>query len=962
MLDEADPIAGMFFLQSLNDPNTCRAIAESTENVVATGMAFLASSDGILVTCAHVIAAMRARPGDEVVVHSSVVPVSVKATVLSEKWIGPMPNEDGYPEYVFYPGFRDKSPDVFKEDVALLRLDPNSAGWHKAGIYGVAHGQNHLVRKVPCEKTPLETFYKYVRVLPLAAPGYRRESFAPLSSWLTEWTVCQYGLRLATSNFMACELGRNQYNAVLLQAPQIREGVSGSPLWDTERQRVVGMVRETLGKSMPGHARATDARFLATLSGVRLRVDSKFQQFYSGLRAGAAAPPETNFADAGLDTETPFIEPRLSLFRLEDPLAQEERLPPVGARSAIPAIIANSPMSLLVGRAGCGKTTLLYRTALWCIDQHWQIGNQPLVPIIIKATDLIGHKESLLGLLRRLRTRNGLHLDESSILSSLEQNDAAVLLLVDGLDEVRAEHQKFAMQRLNELIKPGAKADDLADTRARPLVRHVMATSRPLSGNLLDEQGRTRHGHQMFEIELFDRNEVNGLAEAYFADAEDNKNFLFALGSIGWYRDKPTPLQVRLAADVYRETGALPQHVRSLTSKLVDLRIAKCSTAVSLFVEGPAAYLNVYCREIGWILEFLASCPASGETVTLSDVIKQLRELYNNGNAPEWLNDPSGVAAFIRTEGARQTGLFWFSDVDGDDSPNLTWFHLTIKELLLARWHRRHLLLHPDAVRRCFKVRIGDEVELHLLSILEEEGHSDLVSLVLRDWMHDIEDSSFRPSKKAVYALGAGIDACGKLRGALVRKLLHVVLCEFNRSYLCRQLYSDQSLPDLLRLVKSPKLREDVLEAFTARFQLRKLRNTPHGIRPVVQVTEREARLLDEVALWAALGARFSLLDTRPDKAGESAVAPTPGQAPTEMQFLHYGQENCMPGNATTVILRDRDDLSHTIHFDSRHFVEELTLAARALPEHSGLDLVALVAQIALRAEGRLRERRPPLR
>jgi len=960
MLDHQDPLAGIFFLQDKSDVVTRNAIAQSRGPVVATGMGFLLSQEGLVATCTHVIVAMGAKPGDKVTLHSAIVPVSLEATVLPDRWVGPEPGPRGYPEYDFYPGLMDKGLDAYREDVALLQLDL-SAGvtrWHTGGDYGVLHGQAKPVRRFDVSGEPLAAVYEYVRVLPLAAPGYRQQTNTCLAAWMTEWRVCQFELHPAHCAFIACERGRTQYNAVLLSGPDIRPGFSGSPLWDTNRERVVGMVRRKAGQSMPNYARATDARFLAKCAGIRLCVDSKFDQFYTKLHAGAAAPPDTDFAAEGQGADTPFVEPRLSLFRPEDPLAQENRHEAVGAKSLIPDVIAASTMSLLVGRAGSGKTTLLYRIAQWCIDEHWEVGNRPLVPVVIKATDLVGLKETLLGLLARLRTRNGLNLDEISILESLEQNDAAVLLLVDGLDEVRSEYQKFAMQRLAEFIRPSGKRAAANDADASRLVHHIIATSRPAAAHQVDAQGRTRHGYQMFELELFDRWQVNDLAAAYFPEQETSDAFLAALNQVGWYREKPTPLQVRLAADLYRETRALPRHARSLTSQIVDLRIAKCAMTRTLLDDGPAVYLDVYCKEVGWMLEFLASCGAMGDEVTLNGVGEQLRRLYNEGGTPAWLTDPVGVLAFIRREAARRTGLFWFHGSDAESPPTLHWFHLTIRELLLARWYRRHLPLQRDALRQCFRARIGDEVELHLLSIFEAERHYDLVAMVLREWTTDFDDSSFRPSKKAMYALGAGIDAGGTMRTALVRKLLHIILCEFDRSYLCRQVYSDQSLPNLLTLVKSPELRHDIVNAFSARFQLRRSRNSLHGSRPVVRPTEREARLMDEADLWATLSVQYELHDPRPDKAMAPTAIAVPAPAAPDMQHIRHGRESDMPGNATTVIMRESDVIAHTIHFDSRHFIEKLTAAARALPDHHGLDLVALIVQIALQADGVLREQR----
>ena len=130
---------------------------------------------------------------------------------------------------------------------------------------------------------PLETLFKTCRVLPLGAPGYRPWTQKKLQAWGVKWIRRQFELLPAVNvEFNGCENGEN-FNSVLVRSKEITKGFSGGPLWDTERQMVVGMVRRFIPE-MPDKLRSTDARFIINYASIDRGLDSRLRELYQQIR------------------------------------------------------------------------------------------------------------------------------------------------------------------------------------------------------------------------------------------------------------------------------------------------------------------------------------------------------------------------------------------------------------------------------------------------------------------------------------------------------------------------------------------------------------------------------------------------------------------------------------------------------------------------------------------------------
>ena len=131
-----DPIAGLFFLQS-QERKAIELIERAAEPVVSTGMAFLIHENGLVATCTHVVNAVGSIPGRRVKLYgvSPLLPIVVEAEVLHEGWQGPPYDEkSGFPAFPYRPRFYDNRPELFKQDVAFLQIDPDTAQPHVAQV------------------------------------------------------------------------------------------------------------------------------------------------------------------------------------------------------------------------------------------------------------------------------------------------------------------------------------------------------------------------------------------------------------------------------------------------------------------------------------------------------------------------------------------------------------------------------------------------------------------------------------------------------------------------------------------------------------------------------------------------------------------------------------------------------------------------------------------------------------
>lgn len=144
---------------------------------------------------------------------------------------------------------------------------------------------------------------------------------------------------------------------------------------------------------------------------------------------------------------------------------EEARAPtPVSIEQVVKGEVCGQGLSFLVGPPGAGKTTLLYHLALRMAEQAG--GMQQHVPVVVHAQDLQEHLKGLAGgelhdaerVVGCLRAAVDEELQwpgcgESLRQLALQGREPAVVLLVDGLDEVAERHN--LLKRLGQVRQQG---------------------------------------------------------------------------------------------------------------------------------------------------------------------------------------------------------------------------------------------------------------------------------------------------------------------------------------------------------------------------------------------------------------------------------------------------------------------------------------------------------------------------
>lgn len=926
------PLGGLFFFQDEKSmPDIIRG-----RNAKCTGMAFLIDGNGLIATCAHVILALNKKPGQRVVVHSAVVPISIDADVLLDDWAGPIFGPEGFPETVFFGAAMDERPEVYRHDVALLRLDLSTARWHTGTT---KFGRDRTVRIANMADDPLSVLSDAWRILPLGAPGYRPESRSECWSWWVTWVNYQHELTGVTSTFYGVERNPGQFDAILVSSDKICKGFSGSPIWDPQRQLVIGMVRRLLAPKMPGLVRGTDARFMIRHAKLARSVDARFSELYGLIQRSLQADGvsgemgQSDWGDPSI-----FIEPSVRDWLPYDPLNEVERVPGYPSIKGVFDILQQSARILLQGAAGFGKSTLLSRIADECIRSQWKIEERHLVPLYITASELVSLKVDLYALLERQRACQGSTFTNDSISQCIEENDASILLLVDGLDEIDNTSQKLLMQRLSAIIEPPLSMQSGRSS----FVRHVIVTTRIVNPQAI-EAGKTRLGFRLLELLAFNRAQVVKLVERLFQEHDKRENFLNALSNIGWNRNQPSPLQIRIAAEIYRIEGELLRGERELTLHFIDRRLAYGCTHRALQTRNPPDMFGLhYLPNLSWIIEFLAHASHKKNTLSAEDV----RSLLNgHGLFPDWLSDRGSFINFLFTEVPGLTGLAWFEPEDlhigKDQGQIIHWLHRTFADALLARWLLRNSDRDRTSVRDLFATGWDDAIELNILGILHDEKAHERVQETLEQWLRDAALTSGKSSRKAIYALAAGIDANGSMRHTLIKELLRVVLTEFDKAKLCMELFAVDDLPSPISIAKA--LKPDVAHALMERLHVRITRGRRIvGQKPKVTLSGREAKLFDELDLWTIFGEALDVIDPRKPLADSRQTTLRHMEAQEQKMLLMNPSAIYQSGAITTVTVRDaRGDIS-SFEFDSRYFVRELVELGRKLPQLPSHELLAI--------------------
>ena len=859
------PELGLFFVQS---PYFQPAMDGS-----ASGIAFLISADGLAATCAHVAIVVDALPGDTMSLRgaSHELPIVLDAEVLERGWCGPDPEElraaakaRGVPIATFFASRFDH----MREDLALLRLKLETA-------------RLDLTRVRQSEADASQLLIERARVLPMAAAGYRHASGTPLKAWhvvYTAGTDDRLGPSLSPGDarFRASE--PRLHNAIRFDTKDVRPGYSGSPLWDVQRSRVVGMVRRGIKNAVPDNVLGTAAREIADLADVTLKPDLAAITLLQVLaHAAEYLAPMRHFpmTHALLPKRLHELHVRLAVPR--DPLSEtiQQRRP---ATAELIATACREAVVVLRGSAGAGKSTALLQVARHLLEHEVVADGRRLVPLMIQAVDFRVLGFDLSALLREPTRRADIQgPDEQTLAEALELNDLTLLLLIDGLDELPPPESAKVISYLTS-VKPSSKR-----------VRVIVAT-RPIDLARTDATGRTRQNWPVLEVAHLEDGEVDEFMQSYVPEKTKRSATLQLLTEVHWDRSGPTPLQLTTAAAVLAFSGGLPERAIDLPFALLDhlllngLQEARKVDESRGFAARSASDAELAKPER---LRAVLGAVAHAWFYGASDGADLVRQAARGSDGI--IEDGPGVVAFLQREVQLVGGLLaWV-----DDKP--LWLHRTVAEALAAEHLARIGEVRPEGTATLIQEAVRKSRSFALTTMAaSDRTHSGRVAVARAlDRLLESGGGNYALAYVAVQALGAGIRINDELRRRLVRMLITLLLMPPGMSVgavNCAEVFSTDSVPPPANLAQRPMVRAAIVDQLHERWRQRDPRR--RGSKEPLVVSARDAALLDLLDMWAEIeipvtrppvraawlklgGGTPSIArpSTKQDKASESMVA-----------------------------------------------------------------------------------------
>jgi HEAT repeat protein len=430
-------------------------ICDDTGQTQGTG--FLVT-ETLAVTCAHVVEACGAGPGDRVRVVFHRGGGALQAEVLRDGWREP----DG-------------------DDVAILSLQPEGAPLPE-GVRPARLGSTRA-----CE-------------------GHRMRAlgFPPLGGG--------YDVAWAEGELRGVVPHPRKRPMLQMDAQPIREGMSGAPVLDLETGRVVGMVNEYL-KGAPLEWATTSETLHQVYPEIPLYPPQAVEDYLEDVRRYCAELPYLTLHD---------IRPPRTLDEVYVPLQARPQMrpdrratasscPPEGPLSTSDVMRRRDPPHILIlGEPGAGKSTLLRQLAQRAWDRPHEVGlDAPHLPLLIPLRRLAAQEAgSLEERLRRAVTGELVpkrDLPEDFFTRWPQQTDANWLLLLDGLDEVPAGQRLDLMAWLRRAIPT------LGPVR-------IVVTSRP-SGYSPGELDERTFGH--YDLLPFTPEQARAFASRWFGEGAE---------------------------------------------------------------------------------------------------------------------------------------------------------------------------------------------------------------------------------------------------------------------------------------------------------------------------------------------------------------------------------------------------------------------------------------------------------
>lgn len=822
-LGDDNPELGLFFVQEGNYPQN------PDESSVATGIAFLVGEHGLLVTCSHVVLGLDAIPGTRVKVYgaSPDLPVTVEALVLDSGWCGPEWREMDLPDGAKrISELVDYRPDSFREDVAFLQLCPETASFDSIRTE---------IEPIDGAKLLLEG----TRVLPLGSPGYRHGSGVMLKAWHVKWELSAPYMASGDGTFASAEPGLR--NVIRFRSKDIRPGFSGSPLWDGERRRVVGMVRRGVS-TVPDTVLGVDARFIARTMDLPLVPDETAEALFRvAERVAENAAPMRHFPLLRGLLPPHLLDLRARVLEATDEMAPKiESLPAHSAVELVIDLLKHEAVVLLQGVVGTGKSTLLYRIAVELLRKPVVVNDHRLVPFPINATDFVRLGYDVVTLLNEQRQHYSYGgPDGQTLAAAIDCNDLALVLLLDGLDELeRSERAKIVSR--------------LAGVRVGGKTPHVVVATRPTDDIEIGPDGRTRNGWPIANVEHLDTRDVERLAAIWFENDDEQRRFTNLLAELTWDQRNPTPLQAAIIKNIFQSPAGIPERPIDLPFRFVDHLIALGAEEVKKlprFVK-PSHAQQFYMDRLRSILRFFGHLTIDGR-----DTKKSIAEALSFCTA-SWAKDPGEVIDFIEREHVLLGGILTRESGD-DEGWKIRWPHRSVAEALAAEYLTLENVKRPIDGLNGFKTAIRQQGQSYGLLILAALDQNEIGRIAVELALSQAVAASAADYKSSVLtmrALAAGIRTGEDLRRKLIKKLLELMLLlgGFHpQRARCEALFNSDVLPDLAEIANRPAIRPIVVEQFNDR-----LRRRPLGLKEAsdsLTVSKREAELLDRLSLWGDL-------------------------------------------------------------------------------------------------------------
>ncbi|WP_431052498.1 NACHT domain-containing protein [Roseateles sp. L2-2] len=883
-LEQTDsPEAGVFLVLSaarLNDANRWPAGA------TADGMAFLASSDGLLVTAAHVIWKNDLMPGDTVGVFSvsPELPLCATARVLERGWRGPL---------LEHRGARPLLPDSLQEDMALLQIDAESIRFDA---------------KRSCERVSRLELIGRLRFLPIGLAGYRLEDQAAFCAWSVKSNLKGFRMWSAFGTFRGHE--RALHDAFQIDVPGIERGFSGGPVWDNKRRLVVGFVRSGVSARLPNAIFCTSSRTIARFADIELSTDVAMHQARVAALTLVSAftsvrhPEFDNFQEV-------FVEPMIRAIQF-------------GVDSGLSAVVEGGGPALqmlerafdigrmvcLTGIAGSGKSTLARQFAKRCLELGFRsTDGWRVLPLLIDAVEL-SDRFNLSDLFQLARKRNEQLPSNAELADALRLNEVNAILIIDGLDEIQDSYKVARIiAHCRGLIEGSAN------------ISHVLLTSRPDS-QILGARYRDGTIFDLLEILPFSESQVEQFAAGRIADLERRKMFLTKLQRAEWHT-QAAPMQLEMAAVLFEMAGDLPLRESNLAFEYVDMRV-KHAREHEMSERNDTAVperWSFYRRNVDRVLHGLALISWTQGITKLGELASRMNTLAGTPYFADVFASPRECVDFVERDLVVRLGIVAIEL--RTDGGNIAWEHQTLLDVLAAQARIKVAGQDAAAIRALVNRTERESSErftLVQLGALDRAGwKAEVASRVYEAMAAPFSDR--KESQFALRALADGVELPALLRKRLVAMLVRMALSPSIDAVSCLKIFSDTAgLPRSREILKREELRADVVEAMWNRFKLRDPRRRGH--QPPLIVTKAEAVLLDMLELWREWAPDgLDLASPGEGKRGRGKLRPVPVQPGPSLIFDRGGFE-----------IGHRDGSVTQMNMPARSFLEGVVAMAQNLP------------------------------